>query len=335
MGIDLSLIWAVIILFGIMMYVVMDGFDLGLGILYPFFKSKEERDVIMNTVAPVWDGNETWLVLGGAGLLAAFPLAYSVVLSALYLPLIFMLIGLIFRGVAFEFRFKALEHERHFWDKAFIGGSITATFFQGVTLGAYIQGLPVVNRAYAGGPFDWLSWFSLFTGAGLVATFALLGSTWLIMKTEGDLQMHAYRITRRLVWILLGFIVAISIWTPLSDARIAARWFSLPNLLWFAPVPMLVAAFSYLLLRSLARQHQAQPFLYTLALVFLGYSGLGISLWPNIIPPQISIWEAASPPQSQGFVLVGALLIIPIILIYTVWAYYVFRGKVRAGEGYH
>lgn len=335
MGIDLSLIWAVIILFGIMMYVVMDGFDLGLGILYPFFQDKEERDVIMNTVAPVWDGNETWLVLGGAGLLAAFPLAYSVILSALYLPLIFMLIGLIFRGVAFEFRFKALEHERHFWDKAFIGGSITAAFFQGVTLGAYMQGVPVINRAYAGGALDWLSAFPLFTGCGLVATYALLGSTWLIMKTEGPLQAHAYKITRRLVWVLLGVIAAISIWTPLADARIAERWFSFPNLIWFAPVPLLVLASALLLLRAVTKKEQATPFLYTLALVFLGYSGLGISLWPNIIPPDISIWQAAAPAQSQGFTLVGALLIIPMILVYTIWSYSVFHGKVRHGEGYH
>ena len=335
MGIELPLVWAIIILFGIMMYVVMDGFDLGIGILYPFFRSKEERDVMMNTVAPVWDGNETWLVLGGAGLLAAFPLAYAVVLSALYLPLIFMLVGLIFRGVAFEFRFKARAHERHFWDKAFIGGSFAATFFQGVALGAYIQGIPVANRAYAGGPLDWISAFSVFTGIGLVVAFALLGSTWLIMKTEGSLQQRAYRITRWLAWILLTFIVAISIWTPLVDARIAQRWFSFPNLLWFAPVPLLVVASTYQLLRAVSRKAQAAPFLYTLALVFLGYSGLGISLWPNIIPPSISIWEASSPPQSQGFTLVGALLIIPVILVYTVWAYYIFRGKVRPGEGYH
>jgi cytochrome bd ubiquinol oxidase subunit II len=335
MAAHLPLIWAVIILFGIMMYVVMDGFDLGLGILYPFFQSKDERDVMMNTVAPVWDGNETWLVLGGAGLLAAFPLAYAVLLSALYLPLIFMLLGLILRGVAFEFRFKAHAHERHFWDKAFIGGSFVATFFQGVALGAYIRGIPVAGRAYAGGALDWISPFSLFTGAGLLATYALLGSTWLIMKTEGELQARAYRISRWLAWLLLAVIGAISVWTPLADARIAARWFSLPNLLWFSPVPLLVLACTWLLLRSVARQAQALPFLATLALVFLGFSGLGLSLWPNIVPPDISIWAAASPPQSQGFTLVGALLIIPLILVYTGWAYYVFRGKVKAGDGYH
>jgi cytochrome d ubiquinol oxidase subunit II len=335
MGIDLSIIWAVIILFSIMMYIIMDGFDLGLGILYPFFKNKQERDIIMNSVAPVWDGNETWLVLGGAGLLAAFPLAYSVILSALYLPIILMLIGLIFRGVAFEFRFKALEHERHFWDKAFIGGSISATFFQGVTLGAYVQGIPVVERAYAGAAFDWLSPFSIFTGTGLVFTYALLGSSWLIMKTEGALQNRAYKITSWLVWILLAFIIAVSLWTPFIDQDIAERWFSFPNILWFSPVPVLVAACSYFLLRSVNRQQHITPFIFTLILIFLGYTGLGISLWPNIIPPDISIWAAASPPQSQGFTLVGALLIIPIILGYTAWAYYVFRGKITDAEGYH
>jgi cytochrome d ubiquinol oxidase subunit II len=332
---DLPLTWAAIILFGIMMYVVLDGFDLGLGILYPFFASKEERDVIMNTVAPVLDGNETWLVLGGAGLLAAFPLAYAVILSALSLPLILMLLALVLRGVAFEFRFKAHDHERHFWDKAFIGGSISATFFQGVALGAYIRGIPVAGHAYAGGPLDWISPFSLFTGIGLLVTYALLGSTWLIMKTEGTLQLRAYGLTRWLTWKLLAVIVIVSVWTPLADATIAARWFSLPNLLWFSPVPLLVAACAWLLLRSVSRKAQALPFLSTLALVFLGYSGLGISLWPNIVPPAISIWAASSPPESQRFALIGALLIIPIILAYTVWSYYVFRGKVKPGQRYH
>ncbi|MCE3261053.1 MAG: cydB [Pseudoduganella sp.] len=335
MGIELSVIWAIIILFGVMMYIVMDGFDLGIGILYPFFRQKEERDVLMNTVAPVWDGNETWLVLGGAGLLAAFPLAYAVILSALYLPLTFMLIGLVFRGVAFEFRFKALEHERHFWDKAFIGGSVAATFFQGAALGAYVQGFAVDGARFSGGPMDWLTPFSLFTGVGLLVAYALLGSTWLIMKTEGALQARAYRIARVLVWAMLATIAIISIWSPLVDARIAARWFSFPNMVWFAPVPLLVLACGLLMLRALARQEQASPFVYTLALVFLGYSGLGISIWPNVVPPGITIWDAAAPPQSQGFALVGALLIIPVILMYTVWSYYVFRGKVRIGEGYH
>lgn len=335
MGIDLSLIWAVIIIFGVMMYVVMDGFDLGIGILFPFVKDDTERDVMMNTVAPVWDGNETWLVLGGAGLFAAFPLAYSVVLSALYLPLMFMLIGLVFRGVAFEFRFKAKPVKRHLWDKAFIGGSIAATFFQGVALGAYIEGLPVVNRAYAGGSLDWLAPFPLFCGLGLIAAYALLGCTWLIMKTEGRLQQQMHDLARPLVLVLLGITGIVSVWTPLAHEAIAQRWFSLPNLFWFLPVPILVLVCTWALLRAVANNANHLPFVLTLVLIFLGYSGLGISLWPNVIPPAVSVWDAAAPPQSQGFALVGALFIIPFILVYTAWSYYVFRGKVTPDQGYH
>ncbi|TIH09891.1 cytochrome d ubiquinol oxidase subunit II [Pseudomonas leptonychotis] len=335
MGIDLSLIWAVIIGFGVMMYVVMDGFDLGIGILFPFVKSEGERNVMMNTVAPVWDGNETWLVLGGAALFGAFPLAYAVVLSALYLPLIFMLLGLIFRGVAFEFRFKAKAAKRHIWDKAFIGGSLTATFFQGVALGAYIDGFEVVDRVYVGGSLGWLTPFSLFCGLALIAAYALLGCTWLIMKTNGRLQQQMHDMARPLVFVLLGVTGIVSIWTPLAHADIAERWFSLPNIFWFMPVPVLVLLCTWALLRAVARNANYMPFLLTLTLIFLGYSGLGISLWPNIIPPSISIWEAAAPPQSQGFILVGALFIIPFILMYTAWSYYVFRGKVTEEDGYH
>ncbi|MBU1331471.1 MAG: cytochrome d ubiquinol oxidase subunit II [Gammaproteobacteria bacterium] len=335
MGIDLPFIWAVIIIFSIMMYVVMDGFDLGIGILFPFVKSERERDVMMNTVAPVWDGNETWLVLGGAGLFGAFPLAYSVVLSALYLPLIFMLLGLIFRGVAFEFRFKAKAEKRHLWDKAFIGGSLTATFFQGVALGAFIDGFQVVERKFVGGAFDWFTPFSLFCGVALIAAYALLGCTWLIMKTEGRLQQQMHDLARPLVFVVLGVTALVSLWTPLAHSPIAERWFSMPNLLLFMPVPVLVLLATWALLRAIARNANISPFILTLVLIFLGYSGLGISLWPYIIPPSVTIWEAAAPPQSQGFMLVGALLIIPFILMYTAWSYYVFRGKVTEEDGYH
>ena len=335
MGIDLPLIWAIIIIFGIMMYVVMDGFDLGIGILFPFIKGEQDRDVMMNTVAPVWDGNETWLVLGGAALFGAFPLAYSVVLSALYLPLMLMLIGLIFRGVAFEFRFKARAEKRHIWDKAFIGGSVAATFFQGVALGAFIDGIPVVNRQYAGGGLDWLSPFTVFCGIALIVAYALLGCTWLIMKTEGHLQARMHKLGRPLALAVLVLMGVVSLWTPLAHSDIAARWFTLPNLFWFLPVPILVLVTMYSLLKAIARKAHYMPFLLTLVLIFLGYSGLGISLWPNIIPPSISIWDAAAPPQSQGFMLVGTLFIIPFILGYTFWSYYVFRGKVTHEDGYH
>ncbi|HBP6039712.1 MULTISPECIES: cytochrome d ubiquinol oxidase subunit II [Pseudomonas aeruginosa group] len=334
MGIDLPLIWVIIILFSVMMYVVMDGFDLGIGMLYPFFRDARDRDVMMNSVAPVWDGNETWLVLGGAGLFGAFPLAYSVVLPALYLPLVFMLIGLVFRGVAFEFRFKARPARRHVWDKAFIGGSLLATFCQGVVLGAFIDGIPVENRRFAGGSLDWIAPFPLFCGVGLVVAYSLLGCTWLIMKTEGRLQERMHDLARPLALALRAVIGIVSLWTPLSHPQIAARWFSLPNLLWLLPVPLLVLLTFRQLLRAVAADAQARPFILTLVLIFLGYSGLGISLWPNIVPPALDFRAAASPPQSQGFMLVGALFIIPFILGYTAWSYYVFRGK-SADAGYH
>lgn len=335
MGIDLSLTWAIIIMFGLMMYVVMDGFDLGIGLLFLHVRDEQERDIMMNTVAPVWDGNETWLVLGGAGLFAAFPLAYAVVLEALAIPLIVMLLGLIFRGVAFEFRFKAPPERRHVWDKAFIGGSLMATAAQGVALGGYIQGIAFDGVHFSGGSLDWLTPFSLLCGVGLLFAYALLGSTWLIMKTESALQQRMYRITKPLILGLLVMIALVSIWTPLAYPNIAARWFSLPNLLWLLPVPLLVVLTGWWLWRAISSQDTALPFVFVLALVFLGYSGLGISLWPTIIPPDTTIWQVDAPAQSQGFALVGTLFILPIILIYTAWSYYIFRGKVKPGDAYH
>jgi cytochrome bd ubiquinol oxidase subunit II len=340
MGIDLSLIWILIIGFGLMMYVVMDGFDLGIGILFPFVPTTTHRDLMVNTVAPIWDGNETWLVLGGAGLLAAFPLAYAVLLSALYIPIVLMLLGLILRGVAFEFRFKSDESHRPFWDIAFAGGSYTAAFFQGAALGAFINGFTVTGPSYDGGALDWLSPFSVFTGIGVIVSYALLGSTWLTMKTEGALQARMIAYARRIVPVLLLGIAVVSLWTPLTHDDIARRWFSIPNIFYFAPVPILVVAAGWQLLRLLTgspdgKIPRAGPFLLALFLLFLGYTGLAISLWPNIIPPGVSFRDAAAPAQSQGFALVGALLIIPIILAYTGWAYYVFRGKVTGTEGYH
>jgi cytochrome d ubiquinol oxidase subunit II len=335
MGVDTTVIWAVIIFFGVFMYVVMDGFDLGIGMLFPFCRDKHDRDVMMNTVAPIWDGNETWLVLGGTGLLAAFPVAYAIILPALYLPLIFMLVGLIFRGVAFEFRFKANEHERHIWDKAFICGSVVTAFFQGVALGAFLEGIPVSGRSFAGGPLDWLTPFPILTGIGVIITYTLLGSTWLIMKTEGDLQQRMIHVSRPFSLLLLLAIAAVSVWTPLRHPEVAERWFSFPNIVFFSPVPLLVLASIIVLERSLGHAPNRVPFLMSLALAFLGYTGLAISIWPYIVPPTITIWEAASPPISQGFLLVGTLFILPFILMYTTWSYYVFRGKVRTGEGYH
>ncbi|EPF90598.1 ubiquinol oxidase subunit II, cyanide insensitive [Acinetobacter gyllenbergii] len=333
--IDLSLIWIVIIAIGVFIYIVLDGFDLGIGILFPFIKDQQERDVMMNTVAPVWDGNETWMVLGGAGLFAAFPMVYAAVLSAFYMPIILMVIALIFRGVAFEFRFKA-NRTKHLWDAAFIGGSVLSSFLQGVILGAYIQGIHIVDGRYAGGGLDWLTPFSLFTGVGVVVVYAALGCGWLIMKTDDRLQISMYNLMPKLIIGLLLIFASVSIYTPLAHPMIAERWFTQPQILYFSPVPILVLVFTYLTIKACQKRQESMPFLYTLALVFLAYTGFLISIFPYIIPPSVTIWDAAAPANSQLFALIGALILIPIIIIYTIMAYWVFRDKVRIGdEGYH
>ncbi len=333
--IDLALVWVGIIGLGVFIYVVMDGFDLGIGILFPFIQEQQERDVMMNTVAPVWDGNETWMVLGGAGLFAAFPLVYSTVLSALYLPIILMVVALIFRGVAFEFRFKA-HRTQYLWDQAFIWGSFLSSFFQGIILGAYIQGIETQNGIYSGGVWDWLSPFTIFTGIGVAVMYATLGCGWLILKTESQLQDAMYQLMPKLLIALLTIFAVVSIYTPLTHPEIAQRWFALPNLLYFSPVPVFVMIFSGLILKACAQRKDIQPFVYTLVLVFLAFTGFVISLWPNIIPPSVSIWQAAAPESSMKFTLVGTVILIPIILAYTFLSYWVFRDKVRIGdEGYH
>ena len=333
-GLDLPLIWASIIVIGVVMYVLLDGFDLGVGILFPFLPTDQDRDVAMSSVAPIWDGNETWLVLGGAGLFAAFPLAYAVILPGTYLPLLIMLLGLIFRGVAFEFRFKA-QTSRHLWDNAFHYGSLAATVAQGLVLGTFIQGFEVEDRQFVGSMLDWLTPFTLMTGAALIAGYALLGATWLVLKTEGPLQDRCYRLARGLLLAVLAFVGIVSLWTPLLDPEIAQRWFSWPNLAYLSPVPVVTALVVLALWRALARRREVLPFVLSLGLFLLSFLGLGISLWPNVIPPDISIWEAAAPPETQIFVLVGVLPLLPVILAYTAFTYFVFRGKVRPGEGYH
>jgi cytochrome d ubiquinol oxidase subunit II len=334
-AIDLPIIWAFIIAFAVFVYVVMDGFDLGLGILYPLFPAKADRDVIMNSVAPVWDGNETWLVLGGGGLMAAFPLAYAVLMPALYTPIIAMLLGLIFRGVAFEFRWRTAQSERNRWDIAFAGGSLLAALAQGIALGAILQGVHVEGRHYAGGWWDWLTPFSILTGLALVVGYSLLGATWLVMKTEGTLREKSYQLSWWLLFAMLGAIAAVSIATPFLHVQYTQRWFSWPNIILTAPVPIAVAAVSALLLRALVNKWDYQPFFLSLALFALSYAGLGISMYPYIVPQSITIWQAAAPKSSQVFMLVGVAVLIPLILGYTSWAYWVFRGKVRPGGGYH
>jgi cytochrome d ubiquinol oxidase subunit II len=335
MHIDLPIVWAAVIGLGVFLYVLLDGFDLGIGLLFPFFDREGEREVMLNTIAPVWDGNETWMVLGGACLYAAFPVAYSTLLPAVYLPLIVMLCGLIFRGVAFEIRAKA-RRTRHLWDLGFMFGSGTATFCQGVILGTLLQGVAIVDGRFVGDPFSWVSPFSFFCGLGLLATYATLGCAWLVMKTDGELQRRMRLMMNPLVLALLAIIGAVSLWTVLGQPAIADRWFSHLHFLYFAPVPILVLACVFGIIVTNTRGHEQFPFVLSQAIVFLGYSGLLISIFPNIVPPSLTIWAASSPPSSQKFALVGVIIILPIILAYTALAYWVFRGKVRHGdEGYH
>jgi cytochrome d ubiquinol oxidase subunit II len=330
---DLPLIWAGVVALAVLVYVMLDGFDLGIGILFPLVKSEAGRDRMMNSVAPVWDGNQTWLVLGGGGLFAAFPLAYAVIMPALYAPIIVMLLALIFRGVAFEYRFKT-RRGKFLWDASFAGGSTIATFAQGVALGALVQGIPVSGRAYAGGWWDWLTAFSVLTGIALVVGYALLGATWLVYKTEGELQDAAYRFA----WIsgfgTLALIGIVSLWTPFLNENYMARWFRWPQLLYVIPVPLLVGVCAVALFRGLAARRQLVPFLASLGLFILSFAGLLVSFYPYIVPSSVTIWNGAAPDESLFFILVGAAVLLPVITAYTIHSYWVFRGKVGASGGY-
>jgi cytochrome bd ubiquinol oxidase subunit II len=330
---NVTFAWAVVIALGLFMYVMLDGFDLGVGLIFPFFPDESERDLMMHAIAPVWDGNETWLVLGGAALFAAFPLVYSVALSALYLPIITMLVCLIFRGVSFELRGKA-DRTKNLWNLAFIGGSAGASFFQGVILGAYLKGIPIANNAFAGDAFFWLEPFSLLSGLGLMATYALLGACWLVIKTEGELQRRLHLLITPLTALLLLFMIAVSVWTPLSDPRIAERWFEAGMLSRLLPVPLLVAVGAWFMFSAARKRLHVMPFILALALVLLGYIGLLVSVWPYAIPYSLTLVDAAAPRASQTFALAGALVVLPVILVYTTAGYWVFRGKLVPGTKY-
>jgi cytochrome d ubiquinol oxidase subunit II len=330
---DLTIVWALILAFIVAMYVVMDGFDLGIGILFPRFRVGKERDMAMNSVAPVWDGNETWLILGGNGLIAAFPVAYAIILPALYAPLIAMLLGLIFRGVAFEFRWRDPGHRR-WWDAGFFLGSLVATMAQGITLGALLQGITIDGRAYGGGWWDWLTPFTLLVGASLVVGYALLGACWLVWKTEGPLHDQVRRYALYLLPALLVAFGAVSLATPFLEGKYYERWFQAPGLFVAVPMPLLVLVTAWGAWHALRQGRDHAPFLWVLALFGLSLLGLAISIWPDVIPGRLTIWQAAAPYDSQLFMLVGSAVLIPLILAYTAWSYYVFRGKV-GHEGYH
>ncbi len=331
---DLPTIWAGIIAFAVLAYVVLDGFDLGIGILFPFFPKRHDRDVMTNSVAPVWDGNETWLVLGGGGLMAVFPVAYATVLPALYMPIILMLLGLIFRGVAFEFRWRT-HRGSAWWDKGFWIGSTLAGFTQGIALGALVQGIRVEGRSYAGGWWDWLSPFSVLCGVAVVVGYALLGATWLNLKTSGELQAHARKVA---MWSGAGLLVLIgvvSLWSPFINQVYFERWFGWPTMLFSGVVPLLLAACAFALWQGLVTDKHLQPFLAALGLFVLSFAGVGISFYPYIVPGSFTIEEAAAPDSSLLFLLVGAVVLVPVILAYTAYAYWVFRGKIDPEEGYH
>jgi cytochrome d ubiquinol oxidase subunit II len=315
-------------------YVLLDGFDLGVGILFGLAPNTASRNTIMNSIAPIWDGNETWLVLGGLGLLAAFPLAFAIIIPAVYFPILVMLLALVFRGVAFEFRFRDAEYKT-FWDRAFNYGSGIATFAQGVVLGNFIQGFQVNGRVFSGTSFDFLTPFTVLTGIALLFGYGLLGAGWLILKTQGYLQDAARRQGRVcLIGVLVG-IGIVSVWTPIMNPAIASRWFAFPNIMFLVPVPIATVVTALLTLRALDSRSEVLPFVGGICLFVLSYIGIAISLYPLIVPHHFTLWEAASSDRTQVFLLVGTLVLLPVILMYTGWSYWVFRGKVRADAGYH
>ena len=330
----LPVIWAAVIGIAVAMYVILDGFDLGIALLFPFAKSERERDQMMNSVAPFWDGNETWLVLGGVGLFVVFPRAYAIIMPAFYLPVILMLLGLVFRGVAFEFRWIALS-SKPVWNLGFTAGSAVAGFCQGLILGGLIQGIKVENGAFAGSAFDWATPFSVLCGFGVLAGYALLGATWLVLKTEGAVAERARAHAKLLLIAVLAFMAAVSLWTPLAFERIAARWFSFPNILFLWPVPLVTALVGLAAWRWLDAGRELLPFVAAIALFLLGYLGLVISSFPYLVPPALTVWQTAAPPASQIFMLLGTVALLPLVLAYVVFVYWIFRGKVREGEGYH
>ena len=334
LALDLVPIWTAILAIGVFLYVALDGFDLGVGMLYNFAPDRSARDLVMNSIAPIWDGNETWLVLGSVGLLAAFPVAFAIIIPAVYFPILLMLLALIFRGLAFEFRYRDAEH-RTFWDHGFAAGSALAAFAQGVVLGAFIQGFHVEGRQFLGSSLDCFTPFSIFAGIGLMFGYALLGAGWLVIKTEGALQAWARALGRRCLIGTALAIAAVSLWTPLVDAHIAARWFSFPNIVLLAPVPLITGGLIWYAWRSRGNGSDYAPFIAALGLFVMSYLGIAISLFPMIVPGHFTLRQAASSPSTQAFLLIGTLFLLPVILFYTGWSYWVFRGKVRSDIGYH
>jgi cytochrome d ubiquinol oxidase subunit II len=338
---DLALIWAGLIAIAVFVYVILDGFDLGVGILFPFAKDAKQRDQMLAAIAPVWDGNETWLVLGGGGLFAAFPKAYAALMPALYAPIVLMLIALIFRGVAFEFRAHGRARGKTFWTAAFAGGSIAAALSQGFVLGGFIQGVRVVNGAFAGGAFDWLTPFSILVALSLVAGYALLGGCWLVFKVQGELYQRARDWVKQVAVLTALAMGAVSLATLGVDPRVTARWgLSMTHIDWpafikLAPLPLAAALVCFSLWRRWKGEPLILPYLLAVALFAIGYGGLAVSLWPYIVPFALTPDDAAAADNALAFLLWGAAPLLPIILGYTAYVYWIFRGKVDPNASYH
>jgi cytochrome d ubiquinol oxidase subunit II len=325
---DLPLIWAILIGTAIFLYVWLDGFDLGVGILFPFVPTDKNRDAMMNSIAPFWDGNETWLVLGGGGLFAAFPLAYATLMPAFYIPIIAMLLGLILRGVAFEFRFKSEGRARYIWDYSFHYGSLMAAFCQGMILGAFVNGVEVTGRQYSGGPLDWVSGFSVMTGIAVVCGYALLGSTWLIMKSTGGLQKWSRAVASYVLGFVIIFMGLVSISMPIINKDIYHFWFSMPNFSYLCVIPLLTFICFVVLWHDLhTTKGEYRPFFLSMAIFLLGYIGIAVSIFPWMIPFKYTIWQAAASGPGLSLLLVGTVPLLPLILGYTGYCYYIFRGK--------
>lgn len=342
MGIfELPMIWAGVLGLAVLLYVLLDGFDLGVGILFPFAASDQDRDAMMNSIAPIWDGNETWLVLGGGGLFAAFPKAYAALMPAVYMPIGFMLTALIFRGVAFEFRFKTTGAARRVWDQAFHWGSVLATFAQGLVLGSIVQGVPLEDGRFVGGMFDWLTPFAFVVGCAMVWGYTLLGATWLVIKTEGELLRWSRNVATIAAVVVILMMMVVSLWVPALDAAAADRWgLRYPEINWerllpLTPVPLLVVIAFWKLLQGLRNGRTYAPHLWACSLFVLGFVGLLISIFPYIVPYGLTIQEAAAAPNAQGLLLVGAAVMLPVIIGHTAYVYWIFRGKVGSDAGYH
>jgi cytochrome d ubiquinol oxidase subunit II len=339
--VELSMIWAVLIAVAVFLYVTLDGFDLGVGILFPFAKDARERDQMQAAIAPVWDGNETWLVLGGGGLLAAFPKAYAALLPALYLPIFLMLLALIFRGVAFEFRHHGRAAGKRWWTFAFAAGSIVAAAAQGLVLGGFIQGVAVDQGEFVGGTFDWLTPFSLLVAVSLVAGYALLGAAWLVFKTQGALFERARGWVKQLALLTALAMGAVSLATLGVDERVTERWgltmtrIDWPVFIKLAPLPLLAGAICFLLWRGAEERRHSTPYLFAVCLFLIGYVGLAVSLWPYIVPFAMTPAMAAAADNALALMLWGAAPLLPIILAYTGYVYWVFRHKVSDDAAYH